>query len=243
VLVAVSAIMEKGEKKGMATYGKAGFGFVDVIERPSEDSIAAFRGFFTPNVADVLGRFAGMNPAIKPVKEGLKLCGPAITVRLRPADNLMVHKAVDIAHAGDVIVVDTGGNYTNAPWGELLTLSCLKKGIAGVVIDGVVRDVAAIRKLGFPVFCCGSTPNGCDKDGPGEVNTTITCGGVTVNPGDMILGDDDGVVVVPLSLVDDVIVKTKNKVAQEEKRRQEIAQGVIVRPEIDETLRKRSVIP
>lgn len=219
--------------------GSLGFGFVSEIERPRSEIVAAFRGFATANVADVLGRFGGMRPDIKAIKEGVGLCGPAITVKLRPADNLMLHKAVDLAHAGDVLVVETGGNCTNAPWGELLTLSALKKGIAGLVIDGVIRDVSAIRSLGFPVFARGTSPNGCDKDGPGEVNVPIVCGGVTVYPGDIVLGDDDGVVVVPRERAEDIAERVRRKVAQEDERKKEIASGVIVRPEIDEILRRK----
>ncbi|HHY08507.1 MAG TPA: RraA family protein [Corynebacteriales bacterium] len=226
----------------MARYGKVGFCFVDEIPRVPRERLAPFADFVTPNVADVLGRFIALSPRIRPISDGLRVFGQAITVKLRPADNLMAHKAVDIAQPGDVLVIDTGKNYTNAPWGELLTQSCMKKGIAGLVIDGVIRDVAAIRELKFPIFCCGFTPNGCDKDGPGEVNTVITCGGQTIRPGDIILGDDDGVICVPLELLDETVEKTRDKVLAEERRREEIAQGILVRKGIDAELRRQGII-
>lgn len=222
--------------------GTIGFRVVTDVRRPALEQLKSFDGFGTPQVADVLGRFGGMDCGIKPVAFGMRVVGPAITALLRPGDNLMAHKAIDVAQPGDVIVIDGRGNTSTAVWGELMTTAAKAKGIAGMVIDGAVRDVGRLRVMGFPVFARAAVPTGTDKDGPGEVNTTISCAGVTVRPGDVIFGDDDGVVVVPLEVLDTVIVETKKKVASEEKRLQEIAAGVFVRPDIDKTLREKGII-
>lgn len=222
--------------------GMTGFGFTTEVDRPDKELVVEIGKYSSPILADVMGRFPGINPRIRSMNEGRTVCGPAITVRLRPADNLMLHKALDIAEPGDVLVVDTGSNYTNAPWGELLTLAAVKKGIGGLVIDGVIRDIAAIREIGFPVFACGTAPNGCDKDGPGEVNYPIALGGYVVNAGDVVLGDDDGVVIVPRHMLEGIVAKASAKLAQEEKRRAEIEEGIIVKADIEKTLRAKGVI-
>lgn len=149
----------------------------------------------TPNVVDVMARFGTLRGLHR--VSGPYLAGPALTIRTRPSDNLMVHRALDLAEPGDVLVVDACGGSDHAIIGGLMARYASHRGIAGIVIDGAVRDVEDLVNLGLPVFARGVNPNGPYKDGPGEINTPISCGGEAVLPGDLILGDADGVAVVP----------------------------------------------
>jgi regulator of RNase E activity RraA len=160
--------------------------------------MARFAGIPVANVSDVMARMSAGGPALRPMHSGGALLGPALTVKTRPGDNLMVHKAIDIAAPVDVIVVDAGGDLTNAIIGELMLNHAMKRGIGGFVIYGAIRDTAAIRAGALPVFAAGVTHRGPYKDGPGEINLPIPLGGMVVAAGDLILGDDDGVVCVPI---------------------------------------------
>ena len=154
----------------------------------------------------------------------------------------MIHKAITLAQPGDVLVVNTQGVVSSAPFGELLAISALKLGVAGVIIDGAIRDAAAIEAMGLPAYARAICPGGCNKDGAGEVGTLIACGGVAVRPGDIILADRDGVTVVPLADAEQVAELSSRKVKSEAKRMTEIHAGMLVRPEIDQLLRKLQVI-
>lgn len=222
--------------------GKLGFSLRTEIDRLDKEIYLKLKEFSTPVLSDAMNRFRAMVPQIKPVGDHCDLIGPAITVRVRPGDNLMVHKAIDIAQPGDVIVIDTGDCSTNAVWGELITRAAIKKGIAGAVIDGAIRDVKEIRELGFPLFAKYVVPSGCDKEGPGEINEPINCGGVVVCPGDIIVGDENGIVVIPPYLVVEVLKNAKNKVDYETRRKTEIEMGRVVSADVDEILRKKGVI-
>ena len=173
-----------------------GFRIKKNIERPSKELISKFNGRAVANIGDALGRFQIMDDSIKTLnKKDIHMVGPAYTVRVRPGDNLMLHKAIDLANEGDIIVVDAQKS-KNGLWGEILSTLCMAKGIGGLVIEGGVRDAHDIYELGFPVFAYSNIAAGGDKDGPGEINFPISCGGVSVKPGDIIVGDYDGVVVV-----------------------------------------------
>lgn len=137
---------------------------------------------------------------------GVTMVGTAVTVRTSPGNNLLVHGAMDIAEPGDVIVVDAGGDLSHAIVGEMMALKAMQKGLRGFVIDGAMRDVAGIRALGLPIYARGATPAGPYKEGPGEVNVEIACGGVVVRPGDIVVGDEDGIVVVPKEEAASVLV-------------------------------------
>jgi regulator of RNase E activity RraA len=154
----------------------------------------------------------------------------------------MLHKALSLAQAGDIVVMNTQGNIGNSGFGELIASSAVKVGVRGVIVDGTVRDAEALESLGLPVYSRGLCPNGCNKDGAGEVGTIIACGGVAVRPGDVVLADRDGVTVIPLEDAAEVAVLVKAQLEREAKRLQEIEKGVIVRPEIDETLRRLKII-
>jgi regulator of RNase E activity RraA len=167
--------------------------------KPDPKVIDAFREFDTPEVSDLMNRLYTMTSAIQNVTDpAVKLVGPACTVKVFPGDNLMVHKSLDLAEPGDVVVVDAGSSSMNGVLGDLISTKARHRQIAGFVVDGLIRDLPRIRALGdFPVFARGVTPIGPLHRGPGEVNYSISAGGIVVNPGDIIVGDLNGVVVVP----------------------------------------------
>src|SRR5262245_44374610 len=176
----------------MPTPGRLGFRVLPSPPRLDAALVARFRGLAASNLADAMGRFNFMDPGIRS-RSGLPVCGLAVTVLARPGDNLMVHKALQIAAPGDVIVVATCGNTTSAVFGELMGRSAQARKIGGLVVDGAIRDVDALTELRFPAFSRSVSPGGCDKDGPGEINVAISCGGTVVYSGDIVVGDADGV--------------------------------------------------
>jgi RraA family protein len=160
--------------------------------------LATFSKIPVACISDVMLRLAAGGADLRPMGAA-ELCGTAVTVRVPPGDNLMVHKAIDLARKGDVIVVDAGGDLTNAIIGERMVTAAMAKGIAGFVIHGAVRDVAHLRTCGFPVFAAGVTHRGPYKNGPGELNFPVAINGLVIEAGDVIVGDDDGLVAVPIS--------------------------------------------
>jgi regulator of RNase E activity RraA len=204
----------------------------------SAEIVARFRALPVANVSDSMNRMSAGGARLRPMHGGGVLAGPALTVRSRPGDNLMLHKALDLAMPGDVIVCDAGGDMTNAIIGELMTSHAIKRGIAGIVINGAIRDSAAIRAGHFPVFAAGVTHRGPYKDGPGEINVTIAIDGMSIAPGDLILGDDDGLVSVPFDAVDAVLKATDAKQQTETKQMAEIAAGTSDRSWIDARLKE-----
>ncbi|MCM3224320.1 RraA family protein [Terribacillus saccharophilus] len=178
----------------------------------------------TTLLADVMGCTGSLDYRIKPVSTGMEFVGTALTVSLRPGDNLFLHQAIYSAKKGHVLMVDGKGHTNNAYLGELMASSAQAIGIEGIVIDGLVRDKKALEELKFPIYSKGFNPNGPFKDGPGEINEVISCGGIRVAPGDLVVGDDDGVVVVPANLIDEVLRKATEKLSYEDKRLETIAQ-------------------
>jgi regulator of RNase E activity RraA len=223
------------------TQGKLGFRIVSGFDRPSEDVVAAFRGMASSNVADAMGRFHFMDPDMKS-RTGLPLCGVAITVNARPGDNLMVHKALEVAQPGDVVVVSTTGNTTSAVFGELMGHTAKGAKLGGIVVDGAIRDVDGLKALEFPAFSRTVSPGASDKDGPGEINVPISCGNTVVMPGDIVVGDDDGLAVVPRDDAAEVLEKVLALEEREKKRIAAIKNGELFKAEIDETLRSKGVI-
>jgi RraA family protein len=227
--------------------GKPGFRYKADFKRPEPRLIEAYTdlmqqtGCLTGNVGDCLGRAAAMDSRIKGLSPGMKLVGPALTVRVPPIDNLMIHKALTLVKPGDVLVIDGGGDHAWALLGFLMVTTAMKLGLAGMIVDGCVRDAAEIRKAGFPVFAAGINPNGPMKEGPGEINYPIQCGGQIVQPGDIIVADDDGVVVAAQAFAQGVVEKVKAVIAKEEKRLAEIDAGVTTRPGLDEMLRQKGL--
>ena len=225
----------------MPAPGRIGFRILPPPPRLDASLVDAFRGLASSNVADAMGRFNFMDPGIRS-RSGLPLCGLAITVNARPGDNLMVHKALQLAQSGDIVVVSTNGNTTSAVFGELMCRTAVAAGIGGLVVDGAIRDAEGITALGFAAFSRTVTPGGCDKDGPGEINVPVSCGGAVVHPGDIVVGDADGVAVVPRADAAEVLELVRALVRNEEKRVAEIQAGTLFKPDIDETLRKKGVI-
>jgi regulator of RNase E activity RraA len=220
---------------------KLGFRVLPSPPRLSDSLVARFRGMASSNVADAMGRFNFMESAILS-RSGLPLAGLAVTVNCRPADNLMVHKALQVAQPGDIVVVATGGNSSSAVFGELMCHTAAARKLGGIVVDGAVRDVEGITRLRFPAFSRSVSPGACDKDGPGEINVPISCGGTVVMPGDIVVGDADGVAVVPRAHAEQVLTLVAELVERERKRVAEIAAGQLYKAEIDDALRKKGVI-
>ena len=166
---------------------------------PPRELVEAFRSIPAANVADCMGRHFAMLPEIRrmTLPEELNMVGVALTVKTCYGDNLMIHQALDMAGEGDVVVVSNEGGRNRSLMGEIMFEYAKRKGIAGIVLDGPLRDAGAIAAGGLPVYATGSTPGGPYKEGPGEVNVPVSCGGVEVHPGDIVVGDEDGVIVIP----------------------------------------------
>jgi len=221
--------------------GKLGFRILPSPPRLDAALLRRFHGLATPNLADAMGRFNFMDAGIQS-RTGLPLCGLAVTVNARPADNLMIHKALQVAAPGDIVVVNTCGNTTSAVFGELMCNTAVAARLGGIVVDGAIRDVEGLTRLGFPAFSRAVCAGGCDKDGPGEINVPISCGGTVVMAGDIVVGDRDGVVVVPRANAEEVLSLVAALVQRETKRVAEIKAGGLFRAEIDESLRRHGVI-
>ena len=221
--------------------GKIGFRIREDFERPDKNLIAELDAFATPTISDGLNRFNTMDPGIKPIVP-CKISGPAVTLRLRPGDNLMLHKILGLVKPGDVLVVDTCGCTTYSILGELIATAAFKAGLNGIIVDGGIRDITELKENRFPIFARFIVPSVGDKDGPGEINYPICCGGVPIHPGDIIIGDENGVVVVPPDDAREIIDGAAKKLAYEGKRKEAIEAGQIVKPEIDEQLRKKGII-
>ena len=207
-----------------------------------EDLVQAFRALPVANVSDVMSRTAGAGAQLRPYHSGAKLCGIALTVRTRPGDNLMIHKALDMAGPGDVIIVDGDGDLNNALMGEMMLAQALQRGVAGIVLDGAVRDLDWIRRHDLPVFAAGVTHRGPYKEGPGEINATVSVAGMVVAPGDLILGDADGVVCVPKDDAAQIINAALAKARAEERQMKSILDGTIDRSWVDAELTKRNCV-
>lgn len=210
------------------------------IPRIEKEVIEQFRTIPSSNIADMMNRFASIGGEIKRFhKAGLTMVGQAITVRVSPADNLMMHLALELAQPGDVVVVEAGGDMTNAITGEIMCTYAKKKGIGGFVIDGAIRDSDGIFGLNFPVYAKGLQPRGPHKDGPGEVNVPVSCNHVVVNPGDIVVGDDDGVVIIPLEEYQHILMKSKEKFQKEKEIFDQIARGTLDQSWIYEQLAEK----
>ena len=198
--------------------------------------VQAFRPLPVSNVSDVMARMTATAPRLQPMHAGGVMAGPALTVRTRPGVNLMVHKAIDLAERGDVSVVDAGGDLTNAIIGEMMLTQATRRGVAGFVIDGSIRDVASVRTSETPVYAAGVTHRGPYKNGPGEINCTVSVGGMIVNPGDLMLGDADGVVCVPFDDAESILADARAKHEAELQQMAKSVAGTLDRRWVDEAL-------
>lgn len=206
------------------------------ITRPSSDLVAAFAKFETPDISDMMNRLYTMNSAIHNLVNNKPLFGPACTVKVFPGDNLMVHKALDIAKPGDVIVVDAGGSHMNGLIGDLISNKAHHRGVQGFVIDGLIRDLPGIREVDIPVYARGVTPIGPLHRGPGEINYPISCGGIVVNPGDLICADENGVVVVRKEFAEEVLIKLKKQKQALEAYVADVKRGIFSNEWVDNML-------
>ncbi len=215
-----------------------GFRILPIGARVDAATVARFRALPVANVSDCMIRISGAGAGLRPMHAGGAMAGPALTVRTRPGDNLMVHKAIDLAMPGDVVVVDGGGDLTNALIGELMSAHAAARGLAGLVINGAIRDAGALREAPFPVFAAGITHRGPYKDGPGEIGISISIEGMVIMPGDLMLGDDDGLLCVPREQVEAVFQAAQAKNAAEEAQMAAIRAGTSDRAWIDATLKR-----
>ncbi len=181
----------------------------DLVAAFAEIPVAAIGDAMSRNVGAIgLTRYHGQVHTV--------MCGPALTVRVRPGDNLMIHIALMMAKPGDVLVVDGAGDLTQALVGGLIRTTCVTRRLAGLVVNGAIRDLAEWAEPGMPIFAKGHTHRGPSKDGPGEVNVPIACAGLVVNPGDLVIGDADGVIAVPAAEAEEVLRRTRLHLMKEE---------------------------
>ena len=195
------------------------------FEKLSPETLETWHAIPPAIVSDCMNRTHYMAGAIKPLKPGLPLVGQARTVTGMVGDNGISHAAIALAEKGEVLVIDAGGHEDVAIWGAIMTHAAMARGIAGVVIDGANRDAAEIRELGFPCYSRAQVPSGPHKGFGGIIDGPISCGGCPVRPGDLIIGDDDGIAVVPLEWTGDMLAASQEKLRQEEDILKQIAEG------------------
>lgn len=212
---------------------------LDIPKRPDPRLVAELRKMVTPHLSDSMERLYAGGAQLRPMHKGGTLAGPAYTVKTAAGDNLLVHKALDTAQPGDVIVVDAGGVCDNAIIGELMSARARQRGIAGLVIWGAIRDSAEIAASDYPVFAAGVTHRGPYKNGPGEINVPINMGGMPVNPGDIIVGDADGLVAIPQAIAERVLASAKSILEKETKSMKEIVGGTVDRSWVDKALKEK----
>jgi regulator of RNase E activity RraA len=216
-----------------------GFSVQPIARRVSPEYVEKFRPLPVANISDCMSRLTGGGPRLRPYHAGGVLAGPAFTVKTRPGDNLMVHKALDIASPGDVVVVDAGGDLTNSIIGEIMVSYAINRKLAGLVINGSIRDCDALRDLSFPVFAAGVTHRGPLKSGPGEIGRAIAFDGMVIEPGDLIIGDGDGLLCIPFDEVEEVYQAAAAKKKAEDKVLAELrAGGSMDRAWVDATLKQ-----
>lgn len=189
-------------------------------------------------VGDVANRLQAFGAGYTQYGGTREFAGPALTVRVRPGDNLFLHKAIDLAQPGDVIVIDAGGALNTAILGAMMTQYAKTRGIEALVVDGAIRDVKELAALDFAVVARGATPNGPFKTGPGEIGYAIACGGLSIAPGDLLIGDEDGVLVVPRAEVSGILDLAEEKFKLEQAWELEIAAGTWDRTWVDQALGK-----
>lgn len=196
------------------------------IERPDPELVEAFEGVPSTIVSDVTGNVGlTMDSGIRPAYDGVELAGSAVTVKAAPGDNLIIHKAITMTKPGDVLVIDCNGYTETGHIGELMCRSCQVNRLSGIVIDGAYRDSRELAEMEFPVYGRGVNPQGPLKQDPGSINVTVSCGGVSVDPGDIVVGDDDGVAVIPSDGAAEVLELAREKLAAEDTTLEELEEG------------------
>ena len=211
------------------------------FQRPAPELVTRFKDMPVANIDDNMGRIAAVDAAIEPIGYKGQLLGTAFTVRVPQGDNLMFHAAMDLAKPGDVIVIDAGGFTDRAIFGELMATYCKVRGVAGLVVDGAIRDQEALCEMDMPIYAKSTTPNGPYKNGPGEINVPVVIGGRVVRPGDILVGDQDGLIVIP----PDIAAELADATEAVEKKEADImahilGDGTYIRPWVDEKLKEIS---
>ena len=217
-----------------------GFTILPRVSTLPAELVNAFRDVPTAFASDCLGRSVGAT-GLRPFHGDAPMCGIAVTVRIRPGDNLMIHKALVLAQAGDVIVIDGAGDLTQSVVGGLIRTTAIVKKLGGLVVDGAIRDTAEFAEGGFPCFARGAVHRGPSKDGPGEVNVPIACAGMIVHPGDLVLGDGDGVIAVPAAEVAALLPRVRAHAERENRMRNSILAGTTDPDRFDSILRSKGV--
>nr|WP_263326750.1 RraA family protein [Neobacillus sp. Marseille-Q6967] len=201
--------------------------------------IKKFQNIPTTCISDAMEGLNNLHPSIKPLKEEYKLAGRAFTVKIPIGDNLAVLKAIRHAQPGDILVIDAKGDQYRAIAGDFVVGMAQTLGIAGLVVDGVIRDIVGIKELNYPVFSKGTAVAASGKAGVGEINVPISCGGVSINPGDIIVGDADGVVVIPQTIEQEVLTKSLEKLEKDQIREASISGNrEAILKHLDQLLRK-----
>lgn len=208
------------------------------FDRVLPSQVERARKFQASILCDVAGRRGAMNARIQALHPGMKVCGPAFTVEIRPGDNLMFHVALAIARPGDVLVVDGKADQTCAVFGELMVAQAVAAGLGGLVVDAPARDLDVLVQGPLPVFAAGANPCGPTKGLPGKLSIPVSAGGVSVSPGDLVVGDADGVVVIPRADVENVLAAAEKKVAAERQRIDEIDAGILISPWLGDALKQ-----
>ncbi|MEQ6308800.1 RraA family protein [Delftia acidovorans] len=209
---------------------------------PEAGVVQAFKAIPVAAIGDAMSRNVGAI-GLRQYHARLEavLCGPAVTVRVRPGDNLMIHKALMMVQPGDVLVIDGGGDVSQALVGGLMRTTCLARGLGGLVIDGAIRDLCEWAQDGMPIFARGHTHRGPSKDGPGEINVPVACAGLAVLPGDLIVGDADGVIAVPAAEAAEVLRRSQAHLAREAVIRETNRSGTADSERFDAVLRAKGL--
>jgi len=193
--------------------------------KPPRSLVEQFEGIWTSTLADTMNRHGVMMPEIRPIFEGIHVLGVAFTVLNYPDDNITTHKALTMLQPGDVLVIDEGRENNTGAFGHNMSLQARNRGIAGLVSNGCVRDIRLLREERFPAFCRGVCPRSAQKNTPGAINVPVQVGGLVVSPGDIVVGDDDGVAVVPLAIAEEVARKARERMQMEYQQAKDIKDG------------------
>lgn len=216
-----------------------GFRILTQWERTDRTYVNDFAQLPASVVSDVMSRHYAAGSQLRPMHKNGVLCGPALTVKTRPGDNLMIHKAIEMAQPGDVIVVDAGGDLTNSLMGELMLAHAIKRQVAGFVLNGAIRDAEAFLERNLPVYAAGITHRGPYRDGPGEIGFPVSFNSMPIEAGDLILGDFDGIVSVKKADLETVLIAARKKLASEIKQMEQTEDGSVDKSWIDHVLKEK----
>ncbi len=222
-----------------------GFRITPSFEHPPRSLVDGFAEFSSADVSDLMNRLYAVSSEIRPVTDPrLRLVGPALTVKVFPGDNLMVHKCLDLAEPGDVVLIDASASHSNAVLGDTISVKARHRGIAGFIIDGLVRDVDGIRELAdFPVFARGVSPIGPLHRGPGEINYPVSIGGIVAHAGDIVIAEHGGIVIVPQDAAEQILDALREKRPALERYLADVRQGVFSNAWVDDILANQGLLP